>query len=74
MGLSDFNLPNTFKLGLVPKDDKINIADNITFLLTGIKISSTLNPPTESSIIEKSDSGNTNNYWRKQDSIILLDV
>ena len=55
-------------------DNKINVADNITLLLTVNKRSYTLNQPTESIITAKEDSGATKTYCRDQDSSILLDV
>ena len=55
-------------------DNKSNISDNTPLLLTGIKLSSTLNPPTESIITSKSDSGANKNYCRNKDELILLDV
>ena len=74
MGVSDRNLKNTWQFVSVPMTYTSSIEDNLTYLITGIQGSSTVALPSKTGIISKDDSSATNNYWRKQDASVILDI
>ena len=51
-----------------------NLTDNITYIISELLCSFIINPPNNATIISKSDSGGSNNYWGTEYLIFIIDI
>ena len=63
----------TWQVGLVPTSNP-NLVDNKTSYTSELLCSSIVDPPQHVTMIEKTDSGASNNYWCTEDQLFLTDI